>query len=77
MNITLSADKELIEKSRKYAKEHNTSLNNLVREYLKRISGEQDLAASAEEFAELADKMSGRSAKGFKFDRDSLYDRSG
>ena len=39
MNITLSADAELIRKSRQYAKAHDTSLNQLVRDYLSTISG--------------------------------------
>lgn len=76
MNITLSADKQLVEKSRKYAREHNTSLNNLVREYLSRICGNQDGADSAEEFMTLANTMSGQSPEGYKFDRESIYDRT-
>ena len=31
MNITLSADEILIKKARKYAGEHNTSLNKMVK----------------------------------------------
>ena len=34
MNITLSADKGLIAKSRRYARKNNTTLNSLVRNYL-------------------------------------------
>lgn len=33
-NITMSIDEELLKKARKVAIERNTSLNNLVREYL-------------------------------------------
>jgi len=35
MNITLSASEKLIEKSREYARRHNTSLNNLIRVFEK------------------------------------------
>ena len=76
MNLNLSADKELIKKSRKYAKEHNTSLNNLVREYLNKISGKQDADGSAEEFMRLASTMSGRSPQGYTFNRESIYGRN-
>jgi len=75
MNITLSADKHLVEKSRKYAKEHNTSLNNLVRDYLKKICGDLDAASSAEEFSNLANTMGGKSPRGYSFNRESIYDR--
>ena len=75
MNITLSADKELIEKARQYAQERNTSLNNLVRDYLKQLCGELDNQSVADEFSQLARTMPGRSAKGYRFNRESLYDR--
>lgn len=76
MNITLSADKEVIERSRKYAKKHNTSLNNLVRDFLEKVSGRHDVEANADEFAHLAKSFPGESKSGFRFDRDTLYDRS-
>lgn len=76
MNITLSADKELIEKCRRYAKEHNTTINQLVRDFLKKTVGSQEPAESAEEFAELAKNMPGKSPEGFRFSRDSLYHRN-
>lgn len=75
MNITLSVDEQLLQKSREYAKQHQTSLNQLVRNYLTSLCGEQDAAASAEEFQRLATSMAGQSAKDFRFDRNSLYDR--
>jgi hypothetical protein len=76
MNITLSADKELISKCRRYAKEHNTTINQLVRDFLQKTVGSQEPAESAEEFAALAKNMSGKSPKGFRFSRESLYDRN-
>ncbi len=76
MNITLSADKKLIEKSRKYAIEHNTTLNSLVRGYLKQICGKADIISNAEEFEELARNKSGKSPKNFKFNRNLVYDRN-
>lgn len=77
MNITLSADEKLIARSRKYAQEHNTTINNLVREFLQRIGGDQDKDANAEEFVRLAKTMGGRSEESFIFNRDELHERFG
>jgi len=76
MNITLSADAEMIKKVREYAREHNTSLNQLVRDYLTRVTGGSDAEKAANEFLQLAKTMPGCSDNGFKFSRDAIYDRS-
>lgn len=75
MNITLSIDERLLTKSREYAKQHNTSLNKLLKEYLATLCGEQDAIANADEFKRLAKTRSGHSEQGFKFNRESLYER--
>jgi len=75
MNITLSADADLINKGREYAKAHNTSLNQMVRDYLRRVTGGQDAEKAADEFLSLASSMPGCSDSGFKFSRDAVYDR--
>ncbi len=77
MNITLSADKDLIEKSRAFARKHNTSLNQLVRNYLARLVAQGDLKEMALEFEHLALSDSGSSPEGYTFDRDELYSRGG
>lgn len=75
MNITLSADKALIEKSRQYAKKHNTSLNNLVRNYLKRIVNEANAGENAAEYENNALSYAGHSASDYKFNREEIYSR--
>jgi len=75
MNITLSADEELINKSREYAKAHHTTLNRLIRNYLARISGGHDAEKTADEFVALARAMPGRSDDHYRFSRDDIYDR--
>ena len=75
MNITLSADKELINNSRLYAQKHNTTLNNLVREYLKWITNESEGNNIAQEFEILARDHSGKSSIDYKFNRDDIYNR--
>jgi len=75
MNITLSADAELIKKGREYASVHHTSLNQLMRDCLSSITGGSDADKAADEFMKLACSMGGRSDRGFKFSRDAAYDR--
>ena len=75
MNITLSADKKLIEKSRAFAKKHNTSLNQLVREYLMRLVSHGELKETASEFERLALDNSGKSPEGYAFDREDIHSR--
>lgn len=75
VNITLSADEKLIEKSRDYARSHNTSLNQLVRDYLLSLTGGNDAEKAADEFVRLASTMPGRSEEGFKLSRDKIHDR--
>jgi translation elongation factor P/translation initiation factor 5A len=76
MNITLSADKSTIEKARAYAKKHNTSLNNLIRNYLQNIISRTNTKASSEEFERNALEYSGKSDEGYVFDRDEIYKRN-
>ena len=75
MNITLSADKNLIDNSRLYAEKHNTTLNNLVREYLKSVTNEISLESAAQEFENLARNSGGESSVDFIFNRDDIYGR--
>jgi hypothetical protein len=76
MNITLSADKSLIEKARMYAKKHNTTINNLVREYLRKITGHSDIDKAANEFEAIALEHSGKSPNDYKFNREDIYIRA-
>lgn len=75
MNITLSADTDLIRKGREYAKAHDTSLNQLIRNYLLMLTGGGDAENAAEEFVRIARTMPGKSDNGYRFSRDVVYDR--
>jgi len=77
MNITLSADEKLIEKSREYARRHYTSLNNLIREYLKKLSDStlDDNLSAGESFTAMTQMYAGESSPDYHFNRDDLYDR--
>ena len=71
-NITLSIDEDLLKAGRRYAQDHNTSLNALVRDLLagtvKKSSGDR-----LQELFRIADKA-GWSSKGKKWKREDLYD---
>jgi hypothetical protein len=75
VNITLTADKDVVAKARVYAQARNTTLNQLVRDYLQRLTGKLDPQEAAEEFAELARSHAGRSDEGFVLNRRGLHAR--
>jgi hypothetical protein len=80
MNITLSARDELIEQAREYAKEHGTSLNQLIRDHLERLVGVTPRDQAADEFVAVAREMGGDSAasQGAWPGREAIYaDRLG
>lgn len=70
MNITLSADQQVIEKSRRLARQQGTSLNQMIRDYLAQLTGSPQAESAAEEFRQLALQKGGHSPAGFRFDRE-------
>ncbi|MFP4378129.1 MAG: DUF6364 family protein [Spirochaetales bacterium] len=72
MNITLSADRELVEKAREYAAAHGTSVNQLVRDYLERLVGEISADEAASAFASFAREHAGTSS-GARITREDIY----
>ena len=71
-NITLSLNEELLQAGRRYAHDHNTSLNALVRDLLGKTV-KKDSKGGLEEFFRLADENKW-SSKGQKWKREDLYD---
>jgi hypothetical protein len=70
MNITLSAEPEVLQRTREYARNHGTSLNQLVREFLQRLTMQEDRDKVADEFVKNATEHGGQSPEGFRFRRD-------
>ncbi len=70
MNITLSADVDTLRRTRDYAKQHGTSLNQLVRDFLRSLTAKDEADKVADEFVRNAMTHSGRSPKGFRFSRE-------
>lgn len=74
MNVTLSIDEHLVEEARKVAQARGTSLNQMIRDELERItatrSGEELLSE-----LERGWRQGGGRSGGGKWNRDELYDR--
>lgn len=75
MNITLTADENLVKRAREFARSHGTSLNNLIREQLQRMTTGGSAEAAAAEFLQLVCTRAGKSGKGYRFDRSEAHDR--
>lgn len=74
MNLTLSAETEVISGARAWALAHGTTINALVREYLASLGTCTGREEAARLFFENARKSSGRSMRGSRFDRNELYE---
>jgi uncharacterized protein DUF6364 len=74
MNVTLSIEDEVIREARRRAEAMGTSVNQLVREYLKQFAGKTDPNTDSEEFIRLSRIAQGNS-RGWKFNREELHER--
>jgi len=74
-NITLSVDEKVLAAVRRYAAEHDSSVNGLVREYLKQIAISEDRARRARlRIGELSRRSRARIGA-IAWKRDELHDR--
>jgi plasmid stability protein len=75
-NLTLTVDDDILRMARIRALELGTSVNALVREYLKQLAGRSTAAEGMAEFF-AATKGAGASSgsEGRAWSRDELYDR--
>ena len=73
-NITLSADAEVITQMRVYAKTHNTTVNQIVRDHFEELLGQQPNREDlANELDQLVEKYAGYPDEGWKFNREEIY----
>lgn len=73
MNVTLSISEKVVERARRRAAALGKSLNQLIRDYLEGLAGEDDPERSMREFK----RLSGRGhSRGWRFDRNELHERS-
>jgi metal-responsive CopG/Arc/MetJ family transcriptional regulator len=70
-NITLSIPDDLLAESRKYAQEHNTSLNQMIRDILASYVQKKD---TSHKLLEKSEEYSVE-AKDYKWNRDEIYER--
>jgi hypothetical protein len=75
-NITLSADSDVIARMRAFAAEHNTTVNQIVRDHFAELLGNrQDRQSLADEYVKFCLEHAGRSEEGWKFDREEIHRR--
>ncbi len=73
MNVTISVDDELLERTRALARRRGVSLQELVREQLRLLAGERTGAEVAEELLDLMEARGGHSG-GRKVRREEAYE---
>jgi CRP-like cAMP-binding protein len=76
-NLTLALDSELLRSARKVALDRDTTVNQLVRDYLTQLAkeAEEPHKKAAAEFRKAARASKARIG-GAKWTRDEIYDRS-
>lgn len=74
MNVTLSIDERLVKRAREAARKRGTSLNDLIREYLRTLTGESDREAIVRELQALWDKNPGLPKSDYKYRREDAYE---
>jgi hypothetical protein len=73
-NITLSADSETIAQVRVYAREHNTTGNQIVRDHFAKLLEQKPHRETlAERLDQLVEKHAGYPEEGWKFNREEIY----
>jgi plasmid stability protein len=75
-NLTLSIDEDLLKRARIRALEEDTSVNALVRDYLREFAKEPMQRSQMKEFLDWAKSVQGGSGpEGRTWTRDELYER--
>lgn len=73
MTLQLSIDDHIVQEARKVAESMGTSIDQLVRDYLERLPSSMAIEAELEELERLSEEARGDS-RGWKFNRDEIYD---
>lgn len=74
MNITLSADRKLVEKARRFALQQGKSLNQMIREYLEALAGQPQDLSKVQQLFDLMDEGKG-ALEGRTWTREELHER--
>ncbi len=73
MNLTLSIDEQTLRRARRASEAMGKSLNQVVREHLQSLAGEDDAMTAIAELRRLP--PTGRPTR-WKFNRDEIHERS-
>ena len=73
-DLTLSLDPETVRKARRHAEAMGTSIDQLIREFLKDLAGTSNAGSDADEFVRLSRSANGNS-HGWRFNREELHER--
>jgi hypothetical protein len=74
-NITLAIDEKILREVRRYAAEHDTTVNALVRDYLTGlVDFEERAAAARRHLGELSEQSTGRLGPNWKWNREDVYE---
>jgi hypothetical protein len=71
MNITLSIDEQLVERTREKLRATGRTINQEIREHFEHIVGDDDLESAIEGFRQRAGQGN---SDGWKWNRDELYE---
>ncbi|SED83206.1 hypothetical protein SAMN05444161_4136 [Rhizobiales bacterium GAS191] len=75
-NITLAVDEDVLDKVRKYAVSHGTTVNAIVREHLEQIARNGDrLKQAVAELRRLSENATAELGLDYKWNREDCYDR--
>ena len=74
-NITLAVDEKVLAAVRRYAAEHDSSVNGLVREFLNRLAHSEDRARKARSRIAALSRRSPARLGTIAWNRDELHDR--
>lgn len=73
-NITLSVEDEIIDQAQSYAQQHHTTLNQLIRDFLKKtVMPSSDEKTGIDRIFELFDQHPSK-LENYKFNREEIYD---
>lgn len=75
MNITLSVDKQVAQRAREAAQKMGKSLNQVVRDYLEQLAGNDRTQQECDEFVKRCLGGGGGKLNGWKFDREEANAR--
>ena len=74
-SLTFSADENIVDQAQAYATAQGTTLDQLVRDYLRQIAGRTEPSTAADEFARLAQLHPVKSDEGWRFNREEIHRR--